>query len=277
MNTTSVKLASKETVLFQSCAHIGNPNVHLEGLNLFFERARKHKWVQLGDFIESIMPGDPRFNVSEHTEATLSCIDTAIKYTQKARRTCVGLIVGNHEYKLSAKIGNVTEQIANGASVPYGGHTLAIHFHTAKNATSTLCAHGAGNIGSRTVEAERNDANNKIKLRSILRPFEFDLKVIGHFHRIIVAEPVAENRLSVNAMLESKRRPVLTRPEWCVACPSLFSNYHIGGIGSYAEAKLYPPTDMGWMEVDFRDGLVEVVRAVNESGETIATYESKVY
>ena len=277
MNTASVKLAKKETVLFQSCAHIGNPNVHQEGLALFFERAKKHKWVQLGDFIESIMPGDPRFNVSEHKEATLSCISTAGSYCEQARETCIGLIVGNHEYKLSGKIGNVTEMIANNAKVPYCGHTLAINFHTAKNSTTSFCAHGAGNIGSRTIEAERNDANNKIRLRTLLRPFEFDLKVIGHFHRFIVAEPISEQRLSINPMLVSKRRPVVTRREWCVAAPSLFSNYHVGGIGSYAEAKLYPPTDMGWIEVDFTDGLVDVVRAVNESGETIATYGSKVY
>lgn len=268
MKVTSVGLAKRETVLYHSCTHIGNPNRHEEGTKRFFERAKKHKWIHLGDIIESIMPCDSRYSVEEHVDSVLGCIGEAVSYVESARKTCIGLIMGNHEYKLSRKLGNITKKIALDAQVPFGSHTMATYYHHGANGLSAFAAHGAGNIRARTSEPERNEANMKIRLRNLLKDFQFELKVIGHFHRVIVAEAVYEERLSLDGMLDLKRRPQNTRTDWCIACPSLFSNYVPDSVGSYAEAALMPPTDLGWMEIDTEKCEVKCVRHVNEDGKT---------
>ena len=269
------KRQTHQTIQYGSCFHIGNPNVHNDGMQVFMDRAKTRPWWHVGDMIESILPGDPRFSITEHKDATLTNIQSAVELLAQANKTCLGLAMGNHEWKASGKLGDITEDMANRAKIPNLGVTAFIDMIAPDGQCRVFTAHGRGSVGFNSGFPDRDKVNCEIKLRRLLSPFEADLKCIGHFHRTIIA-PEVDKAKGIVEDGEFKRRPRRVVPEWCVACPSLFCNYENGSTSaSYAEIAMMPPTDLGWIEIDItRDGSVACIREIDETGETVDEVES---
>ena len=257
-------------LLITSCWHIGNPSINEDGINLFLERAKTTPWVHLGDGIEAITPTDPRFSMGTHAMSVMAQADYFASLMSEAKNTCIGLSVGNHEWKLSAKIGNVTGMICKMAGIKYLSGAAYATMKVNGGVSTAFFAHGGGTMGFRAGEPERIKTNKKVRLRDILKPFDADLKAIGHFHTTVLAPPVFEDRLN------HKFRPRCVKPGWCVATPSMFGNYGAEdeaelasdeAMPSYAEIQLYPPTRLGWVEIEFDDdGKVLCARDISECG-----------
>lgn len=257
------------TIMYGSCWHLGNPSVHLGGVRKFMEEAKVKPWWHVGDMVESILPGDKRFSVAEHKDATLPTVKKASNYIKSAKEKCLGLIIGNHEWKLTAMLGDVSEDIANRADVKYLGGVVVFRFVCPDGECLVFSAHGRGSMGFNSGFPERDALNREIKLRRILDRFPGDVKCVGHYHRTIVAPPIDVARGTIVGE-RMKRRATPHKAEWCIAAPSMFLNYDIGTSVSYAEIALMPPTDLGWMEIVIeRDGLPVAVREKNENGTTV--------
>jgi len=261
--------------MYGSCWHIGNPAIHWEGIAKFLQRAKKMPWWHVGDLLESIMPGDKRFNVNEHKATLLDNIKLASKHMGKASSTCWGLLMGNHERKCSNLVGDISETVANNAKVPYLGSVAALHVHAPKGEATILTAHGSGSIRGNSGIPERDDTNMRIKLRRKLDIFNgVLLKAVGHYHMTIVAPMTLRyrGRFTDERM---KRGLEVADDSWCCACPSMFLNYtHDSLTSSYAEAALYPPTDIGWIEVIWNsDATIACINSINEKGQIVESYE----
>ena len=262
------------TIIAGACAHIGNRNMHEEGFAKFIERCKANRWLHLGDLLEAITPDDPRFHMDEHKQSILQQAKFAVDQISEASDTCMGLITGNHERKLSRKVGCITDHMAKLAEVPSLGDTAVMIFSFPDAQYTGFFAHGSGYLGANSNEPERNRTNLKIRLRNKLRPFHYDIRGIAHFHREVIAEPVYERRLTLVG-IETKMRPVHVQDNWAFTCPSMFRNYT--EHGSYAEAALYGPTELGWIEFDVDSTGIKCVRHVDEEGITKREEYPQVY
>ena len=100
---------------------------------------------------------------------------------------------------------------------------------------------------------------------------------MGHMHQSIVAPAVDEYKLtSVNGTI--KRRPVTTRQGWYYAAPSMFTTYPPdASYPSYAEMKIYPATDLGWIEIVVNDkGEIQAIEEYYDNGDLRAEHKRTV-
>jgi hypothetical protein len=254
-------------LLATSCWHYGNRSVSDEGIHRFLQVAKKHPWLHHGDIIEGIMRSDRRFSIEEHKDTVVTAMGYAIDSLGRAKKTCVGLLKGNHDETPSKEIGDVSEYIANSAGVPYRGGICWLDIRGQKGQSRGVFAHGSGGSNPYAGEPERRQLNREIWLRNRLQSFDVDIAGIGHVHRFITCPPCAEEKLSINAG-DLKRLPVVTRPVWYYAAPSMFKTYSLhADTTNYAEMKLYGATDIGWIEMVFdRDGKCACIREVYGSG-----------
>jgi len=266
----NVNKKGTSTVLATSCWHFGNPSVSQEGIHNFLKKAKKHQWIHHGDVIEGITRGDRRFNQDEHKQTIADAIFTASESLKTANKTCIGLIKGNHEATPSNDFGDISEFIARSAGIPYLGAIAYIKYKTKGGESTALYAHGNGGSNPRTGDPERKYLNRQIWLRNLLAQFEADIKGIGHTHRSIVTPPCYEERLSFGDLDNVKREPVLAKPAWHYAAPSMFTTYDLhADTSNYAEMALYGATDIGWIEKVFdSDGQIACIREVYSTGKT---------
>ena len=262
------------SVLYTACWHIGNNALCEEGIDTFLKKAQKSPWVHLGDICEAIMPSDPRFSIQEHDNPVLAQQEFAAKKMKTAKKNLWVLIPGNHDIKLSSKIGGVVPHILElmgynevQKKEQFLTYSCFMRIHCPKGICETFLSHGGSTASYSSGEAERISINKKVRLRNILRRFSADVRGIAHMHNTIISPPVYMLKL-LPVGKQVKRRPVAEKPGWCFACPSMFKTYDDTAThGNYAEAKLYNPTDIGWIEVVLnRDGTVKCIRQILEDG-----------
>jgi len=277
MLEVSLDFGKKPTtrLMYGTCSHIGNPNHDDKAQALFIERAKKMPWWHAGDLIESIPPVDKRFNVNEHKATVMETIDEAACVLRPAAKTCLGIIMGNHEWKLSALVGDVTAKIAKDVGTQNFGACAYVDFMCPKGSSRSLLHHGSGSMGHNSGNPERDEANREIKLRRKVNRFEFDVFCCGHYHRTIVAPPISKG---MGKVIDGKfkRSASIHSREWVMACPSLFRNYESGPGASYAEIGLMPPTDIGWLELIMdRSGQLLAVEEIGGDGKCMSVTEPR--
>lgn len=271
------KRRKTEEIIYGACWHLGNPNIHSEGIAKFIERAQKQIWFHDGDLVEGILPFDKRFDVGEHEDSLLSSRDDAEMIVRKASKTCAGLIRGNHDDKASRIVGDIVESVANSAGVDYLGYIAYLNFMCDDcSVCRCLVGHGTGTMNYNSDVPERDEANRKQRLRRKYKRFEADVVAIAHYHRPIVSEPIDIMTGCVEDD-ELKLRPVTEQDKWIVACPSMFKNYGEGISLSYAEAMHLPPQPLGWMGIVIdSNGNVPAIREYDQDGALVQEYEKKV-
>jgi hypothetical protein len=252
-------------IVFTSCWHIGNPacrEKHIEELMIDCAKT-KTPWIMLGDIIECIAPVDPRYHCETHGETVISQCEMAGGYMAQGIDTCWGLHIGNHEDKVSAKVGDLTRlTLMNGLRYKSKGNkqlvalTNDLHLGGAcftnvkcPNGELTIfTAHSRLSVSSAgTSDPDRDRLNRQIRLRRKLKAWRADLKVVGHGHTNLVSPPVARPVLSMREF-ETKQVDDNVCTEWCAMAASMFLNYHSSeDYPDYAEMALYPPTDIGYI------------------------------
>ena len=266
------------TVVFASCWHYGNPSVSKEGIHNLLKRVKNTPWLHLGDIIEGIGRGDKRFSVQEHRESLLYAMSMAAEDIKKANKSCIGLIKGNHDQTPSKDIGDVVEHISNIASVPYLSATFLTRFKCPKGTQNGFFAHGSGSTNPKAGDPERKQITRQIWLRNQLSQFNAGLCGMGHVHRFIVTPPCSEEKLDYGDVDNVKRIPIVTRPTWYFAAPSMFTTYSLhADTSNYAEMALYGATDIGWIEVVFeRDGKIPCIKEVYHTGKVKQVWEPRI-
>ena len=262
-----------------SCWHIGFKAIHEEGILYMLKRFRQQRipWWHLGDLIEGIHPDDPRFGLEQHQTTILQEMNLSVQWIRKARSQCRGLVMGNHEWRLGNTIGNVSKQLAERADVPYLGATAMFDVHCPDGPMKLFLKHTNITMGGYSGEPERQQINRRIKLRSRLKSFGGDLKLVGHGHRAVIAPPVLKKQLQTQGT-KTKLRPATCHGEWCAMAPAMYVNYadDVDVVG-YAEIYGYPPTDLGWIEaIVERDGTVAAVEHRTEDGKVALRMEPEV-
>ena len=285
MIITGIKLTGKkwpQRILLGADWHTGTKACSYDGIERFLEVAQTMPWVLLGDAMETISPNDKRFNMGQHETPLLNQMDNCSDLIAKANKTCIGLIVGNHEWKESGKVGNITKKLASQANVPYLDACCYGRVACAKGNSTFHFAHGTGSANYKAGEPDRKEINKQVKIRQENHRFHADLIATGHKHTCIVSTPILERKLCLVGKTV-RRRPVTTRPGWHCVVPAMFKTYPETNPGnkkhvpSYAEMGHYDPNDMGWLAVVYdRDATISAIEQYDHEGNQIKVFQPKV-
>jgi len=268
MQERSFKAVDKR-LLITSCWHIGVAACRDDVIRRFLQRAKRYPWIHLGDIIDAIAPTDPRYHAGTHKLTIQQQKAAAAEYIERARKTCIGMVVGNHELKLARQFGNITYEITQAAGIPYLAQTVR---GPNKHGYTFHFAHPKITFSNKAGNAQHRDDVRQTKLRRFLQQFDGDLKVLGHPHRAVIAPPEIERRLAGRKYVDR----CTGEPGWCATCPGCLDGYMISNdvnLLSYVESGGYPPTPPGWLEVAFDKTGVKCVIEYDESGKIVREVE----
>jgi len=274
MQTRIVKLNFKKnqkfaTVGATSCWHIGNARSRQDKIEAMLRRWKRAKtpWVNLGDTIDGIYRTDKRYHCETTTVSILAQIERVAELSKIAKDTMIGTIIGNHDNTISGEIGccikHMLHQVYDhsNAEQKYLGATAMVDFQCPEGMCRGLFAHGRIVCNSNTSDPVRDRANDKVKLQRKLQNFLADFKIVGHGHKSIVVKPEPTKALTIGEDRKEKMVDMFLRPEWCAMSASMFASYGNEDYPSYAELAMYPPQDIGYLEIDIdRSGNVVNIR-----------------
>ena len=282
MKTKNVRLKfgkgkDVSTVIWTGDWHLGNESVDLDSLDCLQDRILSNSNIQVihgSDIIEGIIPTDKRFDVDEAETTVVEQIEMAVSRLKAIAKQCVGMLKGNHESAPSRLIGDITALMCKQADIDNLSQCCYLNVDAPDGNSTAFCSHFVPSINNRNEDAVCRQAAKASRLRKLLRPFEAHLKLLGHIHHFICHTPVLEDRLMF-VENKIKHRPVMVRPEWIAVCPAFLKVY--GDQDNYAQAKLYDPTDIGWVEVDFdKQAQVVEIRNVLGDGTTKRKYHAEL-
>jgi len=217
--------------------------------------------IGLGDWVESILPKDPRYNPEETVffiqkyKLDVSDVGTQYAYIEEAlqpiaeENRILGLHNGNHEQATNKRISNnELSKICGRLGTEYYGDGAAITILQGKHdkKINILSAHGVG--GGLTP----GFAINKLEQHSNIFA-NIDIIAEGHTHRLSM--DISENQLDIGG------EEIKHKVQWHLSCGSFLGNYDLG-YASYAELKMYKPTALGYMRAEIEDGEIRNVKAI---------------
>jgi len=235
--------------------------------------------VDHGDCIEGITIDDKRYHFFETKERSiLQQIENAKKHRKHiAKKLLVGLD-GNHPFKLSRTIGNISQQVYQGTEgnpsylrVPYGtwacvlvykdklGFVMFRHYAT----------HGFGSITSQAKDVDQELANKLALLKKKLKKKVGNalLMSMGHTHQLLVNRP--KKRLVINEVygsLEASHssnsivnsdNEIPPDDRYYVNTGSFLKQFDLKSgdhFSGYAERAGYDPIELGFAVCRVRDG-----------------------
>ena len=110
--------------------HYGSPNCRLDKFKDLIKWGKNKKnvfWIGMGDYIDAIVPHDPRFQSDRKFEKIDKSVDKMIGVLKPISERILTLITGNHEDKISrAGYFNPTKRMCEELDVPYGGYSTFI-------------------------------------------------------------------------------------------------------------------------------------------------------
>jgi len=225
--------------------HVGNPGFVEEKLLKRIKVIKEEKnryWIGMGDYIEAIYPTaggvtDKRFT-HKHIDRRFLTPEDQINHIAKLfepiKNKCLGLLTGNHEWKLEDRYGiEVTRMIAEKLGVDALGPMafITLHLNGMKNPVVIFALHGHY-TGRKTGGALNN-------ITDLASWFDADVYLMGHVHKRLVHK---EDLITVRGgeIIQSSRIFCLTG--------SFLRSYSLG-VETYAERKALPPGRIGTITV----------------------------
>lgn len=223
--------------------------------------------VHMGDAIDAFFVDDKRYDPKTCDSPPIEQANAVIDRMRPIARSkqLITVLLGNHEYELIRKAGNITkEMICKYLDVPYGGNVLKLELRDKHGLMfKSLLRHGRKRIGSAADSPLRQDANMKLQLVRQLQNVAGDciLMAKGHTHRLIVVPPIVRKFIrNTDDSLETVKLTKLdndggfVHPDfrWYCNTGSFLENTKIGKTG-YGELLELDPLDIGCVKVLIED------------------------
>jgi hypothetical protein len=266
------------TVIVTGDWHVGNDACRMDTIERMLDTGLP--WVHLGDAIEGIGPKDKRYSAASAggMEAVMEQAQTVGKIIKRHAETFCGVCVGNHEDAVSKELGDITQIMLALGGVDIIKHHMGgvcyMRFTGPKGQCVTaMFSHGSLTFcGRGTDEPDRDEEQRRIALRRYVRGFTggCQMAILGHGHKQVIAPPrQRKGVLGLEVDKDGSARTAISAIDldgfWAAMTPSMFGAYDISDkYPSYAEMKMYPPTDIGWLEVDMHgSGRIVAIRGVS--------------
>lgn len=267
--------------------HLGPDCCFKQGIKEMVQQVKERKncflWFD-GDAVDAILPSDKRYAHSTmDREKWLMTpqqqADEVVKLMWPIRKKILGWQLGNHEYTVINTF-DIAGYIADKLGVPWAG-VMAKFVATRKGKAMHrfLFTHGRGSLNSQAKDPIQGEANRKAKLKlNLQKTGHADCIYMGcgHHHQMLVVEPTVDKEVVLSDDGEdlvqkyrgfSKQSAKYIPPEcrWYGCSPGFLKTYGKPGrrVITYSEMNMYPPTQLGWLELKVRDGKLVKVKEVD--------------
>lgn len=270
-----------EVVLFGD-THYGSTNTHHKLIKKMIRDIKDGNKLalNLGDNIEAITPSDKRFSSTTIDKTAMTTGDQRDKWIKdfmpiKDNIKAIG--IGNHEHKIINTI-NIGKEISDAFGCAFGGLMYTAHFYYKKKLLfKFLIVHGSGTMVRGAKDPIQREGNQKAWLKMKLDRTGISdciVMAMGHTHQLIRQKPTVDDEILLSSCekeLHQHTRPtqkqnlsfIAPDRRWYVNTGSFLKLYSDPGslVFGYAEARMLPPTRLGWAEVQVRDGeVVDVIK-----------------
>ena len=208
------------------------------------KRSRKSYVVLMGDTLDCITNRDKRYNVYEVDDELPKFkdqVDWALKILKPIKKKIIGILEGNHEYKIKKNLGyDFTEFLAEELETNYLQQAGMLNLKTPWGEVRVFAMHGLG--GGVTVGGQ---INRILKAINNLKDAP-DITLVGHFHRLdSVPMPVLDDNLKVHKLL--------------MGFTGSFYRTYLPGIPNYASDNMYPPSLIGYQRYVLSEGHIHAL------------------
>lgn len=219
--------------------HIGDRNCDYKSANAMIDKAAKDPYavvLGMGDWLNVATKQSVGKAVFDQNMDTTEQMKLAKKMFAPVKDKLIGLLEGNHEFRLSKEGICVTDILADNLETEYLGYSVVINISVAGKSYSVYATHGHGGGGT------KGGVINKLsKLSNIVIA---DVYLRGHSHQLLeFKEPIRLADPSTNRVVEKIRRYVDT-------------GSYLTYDDSYAEQANYTPSIIGSPIITFsKDGI----------------------
>ena len=269
----NMNIGENFTLMLAGDEHIGNAGVDIDKMDKFVHSVKSKKKafvVNMGDNLESISVKDPRYSILVHG-CRASMIqeqrDAFIEQFNSIGDRFLTMMDGNHEMKFKNDF-KPNSDIAKAFNTQYIDGTMCKLLFPGFR---MLAWHGDGSIGGKAGDRLQRKTSEKVALKRKLRDLAADceIKAMGHAHKLVLSEPSKEdlilmtdpNKMDLVAHYSQPGRinvgdGLYRIPEDDVyyVCTGSFLKGYVEGISTYVEEKGYSPTELGWVEIDVKNG-----------------------
>lgn len=226
------------------------------------KRKKNADMIGLGDWVEAIKFGDPRYDPEEVAQmiedagGEINMINEQWDKFEKLIKPIadqgkiLGLHQGNHEYQYTKRHSyNGLKALCKRLDIRYLDYLPAVwRIRYKNNETKIMTLHGIGGGISEGYEVRQLDKHARI--------FD-DIELIaeGHTHKLTVNSTSDRLKITDNNHLKQNK-------QWRCACGSFLGNYDIGKT-SYSQRALYKPLPLGYVKVYIKKGRIESVEPIS--------------
>lgn len=299
-----VELPANHTLALFGDTHYGARSFDQDVVDLLTARMKRsssfYAW-HMGDVAEAIQIDDKRYHRSEHG-ATFP--DPVLQYAKAKEDLAkmprlLGILEGNHDRKLS-RTGDFLREMCRSQlrGVAYGTYSTKLHIHVGDLTYKLFLWHGAGappRTQAKDPIQRRGNRQAAIMRRLAAQHSDCHVMAMGHYHFLEAFRAPGETVLYDDgrklhmdrpnagpmdiAELQDKRS-IDPNLRWYAVTGTAkksreaFETEQTGVLGvdeaysTWEETMGFPPADLGWVEVRFRKGLLELVPVYYDGGET---------
>lgn len=276
------KLPKTHKIYLISDKHEGTIMKHRAGIERMKEEvmSEPHSYIMDGgDIVEAIMVDDKRYSpdtVDPKSSRPLIQYQEAAKEMWEVRERILVSCLGNHDWQITARVGNMIKDIYckeldDGKRDTYGTYSCKMSIKDTKGNLmyKVFMTHGNGSIRSTADNPVRRNANMELSLQRKLAPLAGDclIMTMSHTHLLLVKEPESELYLTDDglgihhAYTSAPQVANYIHPDlrWYVNTGSFYKLYADPelGVSGYAEKSMYRPNELGYAVIHVVDGVVK--------------------
>lgn len=225
-----------------------------------------------GDLVEAITIDDKRYDpqvIKDNIGVPLLQYQAAVKELLPIKERILCVMMGNHDWKMTQKIGNfIKDFVCKELDAKYGTYTIHM---TVKNQYKLFYTHGKGTLNSYAKDYDQETANMKAFLKKRLQKKFADTEIMAmaHTHKLLVREPAEFLYLSEKDGDAHQNYTKMVRTDkyipsdfrWFCATGSFLKLFE-DGISGYAERMMYDPVELGYIVVNVKNGKINNVQKV---------------
>jgi len=278
-NTIQVQYPDSHELILFGDNQTGNILMHEDGVKqcLEFIMAKKNRRaIHMGDAHEARYINHPYFHPGEHKDVPLKQNEYNKELFKPAKSRIDVMLLGNHEWDLW-RFGNLTNFLCQYLSTPthqvqYGSFSCVLEVRTQKDNSlmyKVFLHHGFGTIRSQAKDFEQKQANEKARLKDMLRDLFGDCLIMGmgHTHRLIIVPPTEKlymyhsaGKIKQGYLKQGRNESYIDSDRrWYVNTGSfekLYSDklgYDGEPVSGYAERKGMRPVELGFPVIQVED------------------------
>ena len=214
------------------------------------------RMIFMGDAIEGITSGDPRYDpeetgyhINHGNGISINMISEQWKMFEDDMQGVVDdcvvdlMVAGNHESSLiKYQSRNDMKIFCDRNNINYGGNGYSIIFYDYKVPLIILASHGQG--GGVTTKYVVGKLEDDAKLLQ-----KADIVVRGHHHKLVTLSHIP------GFSVDGKKNDIYARHQKLGCTGSFLTNYELG-VYDYGEKKGYPPLPIGYIRAEIEDGKI---------------------